>query len=251
MNPALLVDAVPGTPAPTGLYSAATVLDLADPTRIDGGVRVIQLNCGRAAQWQPGCGPQDDPTATKDSGPRAVDAEFPTTIVYATDDCGLVASSEDEAVTRARQIMRLQEGIQVERHAAGQLLELAGTPATAPAGPVGLKLAVGAIEQALGETGMYGVIHAPRRFAALLSDFIVPAANGVLRTKLGNYWAFGTGYEELGENIVGTGPVTVRRGPISTYSTVEHRQNERTAVAEREVNTSWECVVVSQALPTA
>lgn len=245
--PARQFDAVPANPAPGGLFTAATVENVDEPTRMEGGVEVTPVNEGGHGFWEPSC---PDPDNTASSGERVGRTRSPSLIVWAQDDCGLLGNSKEEALARASQILRLTEVIDTEEHTAARLLVSAGTPATAPTGADVFATAVGNLEQALGVTGVNGIIHARRGLAAIAARYglIVQGAGGKLMTPLGNTWAFGGGYESLGDNLVATGPVTVRKGPVSTFESVAHRHNDRMAIAERLINVSWELTTVAQAI---
>lgn len=243
--PAIDVDATPANPHSSGLYTAATVIDTED--RLGFGVRVYPVNEGAHGQWPTGCDP-DVPDDLRKTGDRPGPSTFAGTVVWTTDECSLVGTTVEESTQRARQLMRLYEQLEVEAFVADELLDRAGTPATLPAGADGLKRALGAVELALAKTGMVGTIHASRALAPLLNDFIVPGQGGKLTTKLGNVWAFGGGYETLGDTIVGTGPVTVRRGSIDVHESIDPRQNQLQSLAEREIVVSWESVTVAQTI---
>lgn len=236
--PALELTAVPANPIATGtLYSAATLTDLADPARIDGGARIEQINCGDAQ----GTWPLDCPTPSDvgdKTGDRAGSLSFPAFAVWAVDECSLVGTSEADARARAAQRLRLVEQVEVGREFAATLLDKAGAPATAAS----IRVALGALEEQLGDLGVRGgVIHASRRLFPLLNPFVERGANGRLETKLGTAWAFGPGYGSLGDTLVATGPVTIYRTPIAPSIGLGARQNDRTALAEREVLPTFEC----------
>ncbi len=239
--PPRLVEAALANPLPGGLYAAATLVPLDDPAHLDGGVQVEQRNCGEATIWQLGCDPDANPD---DKGAGDTDEPnletFDAIGVLATSRCGLVGRTEERAREDASQKLRLQEQLQAETWASTALLTASGTPATAEGGLVG---AVGRIEQALGVLGVQGVIHAPASLAAVAMNarLAVPSASGKFLSPLGHLWAFGAGYGALVNRIVGTGPVTVYRTPVAVSVGLGQRQNERLAVAEREVAVTWEC----------
>lgn len=96
------------------------------------------------------------------------------------------------------------------------------------------------------------VIHAPRALAALAASLRLIVPDGaVLRTPLGNVWAFGAGYGFEGPDgksnahqawIYATGPVTIRRSEPFTAEVFSQFINQNTAVAERAVLVTNECV---------
>ena len=244
--PALELTAAPANPVATGtLYSAATLRDLASPARIDGGARIEQINDGEAH----GVWPLDCPTpgdVGEKSGERAGALTFPAFAVWAVDHCSLVGTSEDEARERAAQRLRLTEQVDVGREFSATLLDRAGAPATAAS----VKVALGSLEEWLGDLGLRGVIHAPRRLFPLLNGFVERGANGRLETKLGTAWAFGPGYGDLGDTLVATGPVTIYRTPVEQTIGLAVRQNERTALAEREVLPTFEVAAMAHQITT-
>lgn len=239
--PPLQVEAALANPLPGGLYAAATLTPLDDPAHLDGGISVEQRNCGEATIWTLGCAPDANQDDKGDGDLDMPDlAGFSAIGVVATSKCSLVGRSEERAREDAAQKLRLQEQLQAETWASTELLSASGTPATAEGGLVG---AVGQIEQALGVLGMQGVIHAPASLAAAAVNarLAVPSASGKFLSPLGHLWAFGAGYGALVNRIVGTGPVTVYRTPVAVSVGLGQRQNERLAVAEREVAVTWEC----------
>lgn len=239
--PPLELRAALANPLTTGtLYTAATVQELGDPARIDGGASIQQTNYGTGyGSW-----PLDCPTpadAGEKRGQRAGQLDFPAFAAWAVDECALIGTTEQEVTDLARQQLRIHEERIVSAEFAETLLDRAGTAATAQS----IVRALGALEEALGETGVPGVIHAARRHIAALKDQIVRGPSGRLETPGGHRWAFGTGYAPLGDTLVATGPVTIYRSPVQTSVGVDQRQNERTALAEREVLPTYEGIAVA------
>ena len=243
MFPALERIAAPANRHAVGtLYGAATLTDLEAPARIEGGVRIEQVNCsGDEGTVDLDCPPGEDDDPRWDLGERAGALEFEAFGVWARDECGLVGSDEDEA-ERAIQRLRITEERLVSRRFADTLLERAES---GDGGALGDVLAD--VEELLGETGMTGVIHASRRLLpeGVKNGWVKCGSNGRLESPGGHTWAFGTGYRALGGAIVATGPVTIFRTPVETVPSVDHRQNRRGALAEREVLPTYECVAVS------
>ena len=226
-------------PITTGtLYTAATVTELGNPARIDGGARIEQTNAGEGyGTWELECPTPAD--ATEKRGERAAALEFPAFAAWAVDECSLVGTSEQEARDLAAQKLRLNEERIVSERFAETLLDHAGSAATADGGIVG---AVAALEELLGESGIRGVIHAARRHVATAADkgMVDRGSAGRLETPGGHAWAFGLGYRGLGSTLVATGPVTIFRTPVAVTPGIDHRQNERTALAEREILPTYE-----------
>lgn len=240
--PARPVDAAPANPhVHRGLYTAATVLDEA---RLFGGIRVRQTNCVVAGTWPAAC--RDTDEAVDKDGRREADRDdVLTTVVYAAYRCQPMGLNPGELEALASQAMRLKEAGEVEAELAPLLLAEAGTPGVA----VRMARAVGAIEQQLRHTGMTGVIHASSAMAAVAAQasLVVAGPAGALMTPLGTSWAFGAGYDELEDVLVGTGPVTVRHDSIDALKAHEANvRGDRLVVAERTVSVGWECITVAQ-----
>ncbi|WP_280392885.1 hypothetical protein [Nocardia wallacei] len=228
-------------PQPFGLYSAATVVPRDAPGRLAlGGVDWVPSNCGPSGVWNhlicPPLDP-DDPDDTK-SGDRPDDGHFPPVTIWATDECSLYATDTSASVARAEQLLRLHEPLWVERYVA----DLLADRATVLPAQTTITGAVGALEQALGEVGFSGVIHARRGLAATATEHrLVEHQGAMLTTTLGNRWAFGGGYTALADTLYATGPVTVWLDPSITRESIEHKINMRQIVAERSAVVGWEC----------
>lgn len=118
------------------------------------------------------------------------------------------------------------------------------------------------LEAALIQTlGGIGVLHVPAVIAMRLASLgsIWTDLKGWY-TPLGTPVVFGTGYDpSLGpidhghvpDQIVmyGTGPVTVRRGPINVYEGFAHLTNEYSAIAERAYGVTTDCALLYTACP--
>jgi len=228
-------------PAPYGLYSAAQLLEYTDPNRFGHeGIRVRSLNCGESGVW-----PIDycaDAPAEPKTAERPADPDiFTGGIVYGADDCGILASKA-EAIDRANQILRLTERIRVEEHVAAVLIARSAAPVAAG----GIVEAVGIAEEELGLYGFPGTIHAAAHLAARAAQANLIVRNGTtLTSPLGHKWAFGGGYDTLGNNIYITGPVVIHRGAVNLNEGLEVQRNGRLFVAEREFVVTWECLTVA------
>lgn len=237
--PATVFDATPSNPIGYGLYQAA-FLDPTESLRLDGGAEIRQINAGGHGTWPTGCtDPDDDAEKTPDRS--AAFDEFASVIVWAADGCFLVGETDAEVAARAAQLLRIYEPIEAEEHTAAMLMDRATAPPGGGAPSVGseLEIAVGTLDEALADSGIAGVIHAARRWAAP-AHRLVTETGGRLYTPGGNLWAFGGGYSALGNTLYATGPVTVRRSPVSANLGHDVRHNLRLAVSERTVNVSWE-----------
>jgi uncharacterized Zn-binding protein involved in type VI secretion len=239
MPPGVQHTGLPQTPQPFGLYSVAPPIDLDPPPRLLGGVHWTPTNCGPSGIWQhePCPDPEIPPTATK-TGARPDDDTFPSFIVWATDECSLYATDTAENQARAAQLLMLHTPLWVERMFATEL----AARATALPDAATLTDAFGALEEALGETGFSGVLHARRGLSAAAAEHRLTSAQGTtLVTQLGNKVAFGGGYTALGNTVYATGPVTIWRSPIIPRVAIDPSTNERQAVAERMFGFGWEC----------
>lgn len=241
----------PANPAPGGLYSAATLDDLADPARLGGGVLLESRQRGAHGHWPSMCETvPEDQVKGGDSECQSL-TPFPSTVVWAANDAKLPGLTEQDATLSAQQTLRVVEQVDVEAWLAPLLMERAGTPATAgDAEGSALVAALAAVEAAGSESGLPLVIHAPRSAAALAAyrGLVVKGSGrtGRLETPLGNVWAFGSGYEEeLEGTLVATGPVTVLRSTVETSAALELEHNLRHIIVEREVAVTWETPTVA------
>lgn len=229
----------PANPSPGGLYSVAALTDAGDPSRLAQNVVVETWNCGTAWVWPIDCKADDPDPSPKGAEPRNDwgSHEFTGDVIGADDNCSALVP-EEEAQGRAKQLLRLQEPVKVEQQLTSRLLAMAGTPTDV----TGLVAAVGALEEAVAEFGFTGVIHAaPHLAAALQNAQLVTKSGQYLLSPSGHRYAFGSGYADLGETLVATGPVAVHQGPIVFNHGPNYPTNQRLSVAEREVLVTWEC----------
>ena len=235
------------SPAGYGLYAAATVYDLSDPTpgsntpRFHGGLVIRPVNCSESFGTWP-----TDPCATPDilkEGDRPTsDVTFNPIQPWAYDECD-PQETDEQSRALALQTLALQEPLLVESDFAATLLTNAGAAGTASS----LIDAVGQLEEILGEAGYNGVIHASRRFAAQAADASLLIRSGdTYRTPLDNTWAFGGGYASvLDDTLVVTSPVYVWRYAPFAETTLDPSINRRASVAERLIVVGYECVVAA------
>lgn len=231
----------PATRYANGLYDAATLVP-DETARHLGGVLLTDPNAGGHGRW-----PVDTEGDTPDpkAGDRPEDEEFPATIVWAADENKAVGWSEDNAVARAEHVLSIVEHVEVERHAAETLATYASKPFTDWVG------AVGHLDAAIASSGHMGVLHAPRHLLARLQDKgMIVRQSGKLLTPGGNTWAFGAGYEQLGNTVVATGTVVVRQSPVNTVPSFDHKTNTRMTVAERIVTPYWGNPVAAATITT-
>lgn len=243
-TPLAVVYDVPAVPSQGyGLYTAATIFETGEvPRELIGGVDIYPYNCdtGHGSYSPELCDPSPPEKAPGDRG-ELVHAD--PLVVWAATECA-PDQTEAEQLGRARQIRTLQEPVIVESAFAERLLDDAGAAASA----TGLMDAIGQLEVILGELGYNGYLHASRKWAAEAGLLNAASGTAVLRTKLGNTWVFGGGYDSvLGDTLVATGQLFVwRSAPIehvvTTGSHVTAAYNNTVyALSERVVTVGYEC----------
>jgi hypothetical protein len=236
------------SPADYGLYDAATVTDLPDPTpgntplRIHGGVHIRPVNCSESFGTWPTDPCAAPPVDTFKEGDRpSTDVVFAPIQPWAYDECDPVETDEASQAL-ARHTLDLQERLLVESDFASTILADAGVAGTASS----LVEAIGKLEEIIGEAGFTGVIHASRRWAAAAADASLLVGSGTYRTPLDNAWAFGGGYGSvLGDTLVITGPVYLWRYAPIVETALDPAINRRASVAERLIVVGYECVVAA------
>lgn len=232
----------PANPYTGGLYDAATTIDDLAARHL-GGLTVDSPNHGPHGSWPTEC-PTPDETPDK-GGARPAPRDVDATIVWAADDCKTVGITDEEAKARAAQTLRLTEQVDVEKHAAAALAEVEATQVA------DIVAAVAHLEQALAADGFTGVIHARRGLVAVAEKASMIIRQGSrLMTPGGHLWAFGAGYTALGDTLVGTGPVQIRRSPITESMSLGARTNERLALAERVVAVAWDTPIAAATITT-
>lgn len=234
------------SPAGYGLYEAAVVADLPDPTpgtrdRIHGGVHIRPVNCSESFGTWPTDPCAEPPDILKEGDRPTSDVTFAPIQPWAYDECD-PQETDEQSQSLVLQTLNLQERLLVESDFAATILTAAGAAGTASS----LVEAVGKLEEIIGELGFNGVIHAGRRWAAAAADASLLTGSGAYKTPLDNTWAFGGGYGSvLGDTLIITGPVYVWRYPAFVQSTLDPNINRRASVAERLVVVGFECVVAA------
>jgi hypothetical protein len=229
-----------------GLYTAANVVERPAPARLAGGMNLIATNCGEHGVNAIDCGPTNDApdgVLYVGDGPGLGEG-FPAVEVWAADDCDFTRTGE-EAAARANHLLALSERTDVERHVATVLADRAGALTSTTGGTMEERIidAISLAEGLLGGLSLPGVLHIPARLA-----IYVKKAGGATwqanqaYSPLGHRIAFGGGYDEMGDAMYVTGPVTVLRSPVSTLAGDDRPHNERLTVASREVAVGWECL---------
>jgi hypothetical protein len=255
------------TPQPVGygLYSAATVLDPADP-KAQNGVQWEPSTCGVASPFKVRC-PTPDPLPAPNGWPVVQAYPFG---VGAGVACKTVGISTADLRDRARNLLRLTEEHAVEfGYWTGQFYDpsvpgmyLAHTDATVlSVTPVAPKAALGMLEDAIGDmTGAVGVIHAARHAVGVLaSDMGLRQQGGRLLTILDTPVAAGAGYPGTGPDgtrpagtswLYATGAVQVVRGPVQDLApnprdSLDRSTNDARVHAVRLVSPGHNCGVVA------
>lgn len=229
-------------PAGRGLVSVATVIDVPPPARLSGGVEISGSNCTASyGQWPADpCGDTDGMSKQPDS---ADPVPWPAVAVWGADECD-PDTSEQELRDRAEHDMQIGARLVLEetfyREALGKV--------DSPDGGGGIVDVVARMEASLGQTGIRGVIHAPRALAAHAEYAgLVRHSGNRPTTPLGHYWSFGAGYAAADgadqRTVIATSPVFVWRSEVTTTVAVSPVDNLRTAVAERTLVAGVECVV--------
>lgn len=191
--------------------------------------------------------------------------------IYATAACSPGADFVKDAMPMAVRRMETGEQIAVEQwlwrkmresHPIPVGGECSGSFRRMPWPAARLEVCLSRLETALTQTlGGLGVLHVPSVIAMRLASLgsIWTDLKGWY-TPLGTPVVFGLGYDAtLGpvdqgvspDQIVmyGTGPVTIRRGPINTFEGFEHRTNDFAAIAERAYAVTTDCALLYAACP--
>lgn len=259
------VEAIPGTPSPYGLLSAATVLDSTDPHELLG-IEWEPLSCATALTTDY-CNddPEFDPTKVFDRG--GVDTAGPVTVYYGQ-DCPPMGRTFDEAATRVRSGLAIGEPAALEGWFETNVLSPAATDLTPAAGPMSPPQALAVLEGYLGVNyGGVGVVHVPIGLAAVFGAAGILLDKGARReTWAGNLVALGAGYEvnvgpvsSSGDPtdaaadafwVYITGPVTARREAVDVLARGDRDAldivlNDRYMLAERTWVLSYECAVAA------
>lgn len=249
-----------------GLYSVATVLDPTDE-HTQSGVMWEPSVCGVAGAFPVNC-PQTAgfPLPTVDGIPLVEALPFG---VSSGQECKIVGTPIEQLRDLARARLRFTEQFAVEQaYWSGSAfaadvdgLHLARPEAVVlSATPVKASLAIGLLEEALGQmSGAVGVIHAPRVAFGALKGF-VSAQRGVMRTELGTKVAFGTGYDGSAPDgaargaetawVYATGPVQVVRSavldlPGEDREALDRETNVANVQAVRIVSVGHSCGLVA------
>lgn len=254
------VEAIPGTPLPHGLVSAATVVEATNPHEMLG-VEWEPLTCGMAGttDWcvdGEGEG-EGEGDGEKDFDQPGVETAGPVTVYYGT-RCPPVGIGFEDARNRATAGLLLGEQKALESWFWTNVLSVRiEEDLTPPSGPIPIVPALGMLEQHLAENyAGVGVIHAPVGLGAWIPRLRHEGAR--LTTKVGNRVVLGAGYgisvgainyETNVAWLYASGPVILRREPSPTTlpgnesESVNIVVNDRVILAERTWVPAVECTV--------
>jgi len=190
-------------------------------------------------------------------GPWIGSDPFP---IYSSVHCTPGADFAKEARQIARTRLTCREECTVEDHLWTQLAADGGQYIGDPSNPKTITCAMAEIEAALAQARgcSAGVLHMPARLSLPLSTngcCLIEEDGNSLRTRMGTAVAFGACYDPrmrpdglLADPdltvIMGTGPVIVQRGPISTYEGLDSQTNDYAAIAERTYVVVADCPLV-------
>jgi len=242
-----------------GLLSAAQRIDEGGRWEL-GGVAYTTPGCPtKSEEWVTRC-----PTDPPDPGP-ATEKNIPTGleevtgkpfVLYDAVSCyPMSGRTESELLSLAAESLTAGEQAKLEEKFWAYIRANAVAIApTAPATSWSMTLGLGVLEHRLAEFyGGLGVIHAPRyTMAAAASVMLTRVVGDQLLDPADNVWAFGAGYDANGPIgsdpapagqawMYATGPVVLRRAPITHQAAFDQRTNERRALAERSYVLTVEC----------
>lgn len=241
------------TAAGFGLLAAATIVPFASDREIFG-VEFESAGCGPSTPWPAAC--SSDAIKPRKGGPDLITGD--PFVVVDSFECFF----RDDATTLATTRLTLGASAAVERALwtgiAGSHPNFADDAEVLGGGVAQtIDQALGLIQQQLGiSSPAGGVVHVPRGMAACLSCCIAFRDGNIQRDMIGNAFAFGAGYfgaQTMGGLalpagasgwMVGTGPVTVRRGTVNTLPpAVDVTHNLQTVISEQPYVVTVECGV--------
>lgn len=262
---------VPPPPAPIahrfGLFSAATILENAEPHSL-GGIEYSTVCSTRVDPYPIACEPSvpADFSVTKTPQQTISTTEASPFAVYSADEC-VLGRDQDTAKQQLRQRFLAGEQAAVERIVWTGILGNWPTLASAEVlsgGTAGVDLidGIGLLEQWLAQTwGGIGVIHGPRTIAPRAAQQLAVTINGPrAQTIFGSVFAFGTGYDGTppyagGADdgslwIYATPPITIRRSTLiepADWSTnaFDRSTNRGMLIDERIYVVDWPCAVAA------
>lgn len=180
--------------------------------------------------------------------------------LYSSVHCMPGGGFSEEAKELAVSRMTANEECAVESHLWNSLLTQGAQPVGDVANPKPLPWALGELEAALlaARGSCTGTLHLPAKLAIPMSAAsccLLEQDGAALRTRLGSTVSFGSCYNPRlrpdGETvpdgqvvIVGTGPVVIQRGPISTYEGLDKETNDYAAISERVYAVITDCPLV-------
>lgn len=255
-----------GVPAPYGLLSQAVLVIEDDSPHWENGFNYDTFGCAGTTSVHSICISASAPTVSASGEqsrkyrPFTVKTEFTCSTMSRT-------PAELKELAKNELDLVLQKAIEKE-FLTGTLAELEATEVVDPeelanrylsddeaislsGSALKPRLGLALLEGALGSigNGAQGVIHMPRSAAEALD---LEGDGAVLRTKLDTPVVAGTGYTENATDttvtLYGTGPITVRLGPVVVTPTedsqaVNRKNNSATYYAERSVAVTWDSCV--------
>ncbi|QYN17602.1 hypothetical protein [Amycolatopsis sp. DSM 110486] len=259
------VPPLPRTPHLFGLFSVASVVDVADPHMFMG-VQWQPYPCDNPSLWRHDCPPPDKPREKRLTEQPATVTATPIN-VYGSFDCKLVGYNMPEATARAREHLLLGEQHAVEygvwTGASDNVPRLADTN-TPSLGTVHDAASLLSELYQASDIHLAGdpVLHIPRAAAPHMRLHLMHAQGGRVVTAEGIPVAIGTGYTEANTGpdgskapagafwVYATGPVTVWRGPVMDVPDPAEqgfntRTNDYVALAERQFLVGWDCLTLA------
>lgn len=253
------VEAIPGTPLPHGLLTAAKVLDAVDEHELNG-VVWQPMSCAQAHTTFV-CPPSGPPPAAK-TFTNSGRAYGPAVTVYYGRTCPPIGESFDDAVAYAKAGLAIGEQFALEKWVWDNLFVPDGVDQTiVPGTAMSIQEGLGVLESALAQSyGGVGIIHIPMIASAPVgSDGHLLINGAYITTWAGNLVSFGAGYSNTAPTsgaaapahnawIYATGPVILRREKPTTLPTMDNSAinvtiNDRNILAERTWTVQVECVI--------
>lgn len=243
------VEAIPGTPLPFGLFSAATIIPVSDLHELNG-VTWEPLSCAevQTTSW---CDEDPDFDYEKFFERNGSLYAGPVAAYYGR-NCPPIGITPAEDETRARAGLAIGEQAALEGWVWANLLVPSATDLTPITGAVAPSVGVGLLEGALAEEYRgVGVLHSPAAgSSALARDYQFYRDGARMITWLGHNVSLGAGYPNqpaADTQLMISAPITIRREDVSVPGgggKVDVLVNDRYILAERVSVISLECDTV-------
>jgi hypothetical protein len=220
------------SPRPYGLFSVASPSDAAEGWQW--GIQWASVGCATAEIWNDPCvgGTSDLKTADKVCYYNEADSF----VVYLLGERS--GPGADVLVSEIGRALLSGE----ERAVEGELWARMSAAATAlPAAATELE-ALASAEAALadGYAGQ-GVIHLSPYTATILAEYLEPEGDRQYTKACNTPVVVGAGY---GAGVVGSGPVAVYRGEVTSVDVWNREINDAQQLAERAYTVAWDCLAV-------